>query len=716
MNIKLNKAKFEYKAKQIKFMGHTLTDQGLQADPDKIRAIVDMPSPTDVPGVQRLMGMVKYLAKFLPKLSDVSEPIRRLTHNDVEWNWSQSCEDALSEIKTLLTTNPVLEYFDPKLEVHGQGDASEFGLGFVMLQNDKPITYSSRALTSAETRYAQIEKELLAQVFGLERNHYYLYGRKTILWTDHKPLVAISQKPLSTAPKRLQRLLLRLHQYDVEIRYKPGREMFLADTLSRAFLPDSSRSAIEDEIESIHFADNELALPTEHVAEIKAATAHDPSLQAVKQYIERGWPDNKGQVSPDAQPYFHIHHDLSIHNELIFKGDRCVIPAACRQVIRAKLHQAHMGIEATLRRARECVYWPGLNNDMKDFLSKCDICNSFQAQQSKEPLILHDIPDAPWQKIGVDFLTVDGVDYMCTVDYYSDYFELDKMHTHNASATIKVLKKHFATHGIPIIVQTDRGPPFTSQEMSDFAAAYEFEQSFSSPEFPQSNGKVESTVKIAKRLLKKTKRAQGDFALTLMNWRNTPTEGLQSSPAQRLFGRRTRTLLPTKHSLLKPKPASQVMQKKERKQQKQKHYHDKGSKELKQLKPGETVRMKPRERGKPWKQARVLKQVGIRSYKVETQNGKEYIRNRKHLRTSKEHFTRVQDEPEPELSQNTPATRGAKQTSSKTRDSITRQTETRKPVTRHSDQSQKTKVIQPATRHSTRQHRPPAYLKDYVQN
>ena len=103
------------------------------------------------------------------------------------------------------------------------------------MQEGQPITYASRTLTPAETRYSQIEKELLAQVFGLEHNHMYTYGRKVILWTDHKPLVSISRKPLSQAPKRLQRLLLALHKYDVDIRYKPGKEM-LADTLSRAYL------------------------------------------------------------------------------------------------------------------------------------------------------------------------------------------------------------------------------------------------------------------------------------------------------------------------------------------------------------------------------------------------------------------------------------------------------------------------------------------------
>ena len=124
----------------------------------------------------------------------------------------------------------------------------------MLTQDEHPITYACRALTSAEQRYSQIEKELLALVFGLEHNHYYTYGRRVTLWTDHKPLVSIGSKPLVSAPKRLQRLMLRLQHYDVEIRYKPGKEMFVADTLSRAYISDHQQSDVEKEVESIHTA------------------------------------------------------------------------------------------------------------------------------------------------------------------------------------------------------------------------------------------------------------------------------------------------------------------------------------------------------------------------------------------------------------------------------------------------------------------------------
>ena len=109
------------------------------------------------------------------------------------------------------------------------------------MQLAQPVTFACRAPTLSERKYSQIRKKLLAQVFGMEHNHHHVYVQKVILWTDHKPLVSISQKPLASVFKRLQCLLLRLQQYDCEIYYKPGKEMLLADTLSRAYSEDYER-------------------------------------------------------------------------------------------------------------------------------------------------------------------------------------------------------------------------------------------------------------------------------------------------------------------------------------------------------------------------------------------------------------------------------------------------------------------------------------------
>ena len=152
------------------------------------------------------------------------------------------------------------------------------------MQNGQPVSYSSRALTVSEKTFSPIEKALLAQVFGVERNHQFVYGRKIVLWSDHKPVGTISKKPQATAPKRLQRLLLRLQRYDFEIRYKPGPEMYLSDTLSRAYLPTTGPSPAKEETERIHGID---FLPISQLVQIQHETAANPVTQSLTQGLAR---------------------------------------------------------------------------------------------------------------------------------------------------------------------------------------------------------------------------------------------------------------------------------------------------------------------------------------------------------------------------------------------------------------------------------------------
>jgi len=163
-NINLNKEKGKLRSIEVPFMGHVITSEDLKADPEKIRAVQEMPTPTDVTGVRRFIGFTNYLSKFLPRLSDVCAPLRQLTVQNVEWFWTDIHDRAVSPVKSLFTQALVLKYFDSTKGLTLQCDALDKGLGVVIMQNDQPIAYASRALTDAETRYAQIEKELLAVV------------------------------------------------------------------------------------------------------------------------------------------------------------------------------------------------------------------------------------------------------------------------------------------------------------------------------------------------------------------------------------------------------------------------------------------------------------------------------------------------------------------------------------------------------------------------
>lgn len=198
-----------------------------------------MPKPNNVQAVRQFCGFVNYLAKFLPHLA---EPIQQLTRNDVEWQWRHEHEAAFWKVKALVTTAPLLKYNNPKEELTVQCDASDKGLGAALIQKGQPIAFASHALTDPETCYAQIEKDMLAVVFTLNKFDQYIYGRPVTVQSDHKPLSAIASTSLRSAPKRLQGMLLKVQKYNVSIVYKPGREKHLADTLSRAFLANTENT------------------------------------------------------------------------------------------------------------------------------------------------------------------------------------------------------------------------------------------------------------------------------------------------------------------------------------------------------------------------------------------------------------------------------------------------------------------------------------------
>ena len=631
--IKLNYEKLKHKQTEVEYMGHRLTDQGLKADPEKLKAIQEMPAPTDKEGVMRILGTCNYLQQFAPHLSDSTAPLRELLKKDVEFMWDTPQQRAYEEVKQKLSSPPVLRYFDPKLTTTLQCDASQKGLGASILQGGQPVAMASRALTPTEQNYAQIEKELLAIVFGMEKFEQYTYGRKIMVESDHKPLEAITRKALSSAPKRLQRMMLRLQRYDIDVIYKKGKHMFIADTLSRAYLQNTKGSSVENDVESIHMIDYVHGISDGGVTKIKEATQADAEMLALIKVIQTGWPESQDELPIPVKDYYTFRDELSVQNGLIYKGERLVVPTAIRPEMIRRIHSSHLGIQSCLRRAREAVYWPLMNGDVTAHVSACTLCKDFQTAQQKEPLISHETPNGPWQKVGVDLFEVDGIDYMVTVDYYSGFFELDRLMVNKkADEVITKIKAHFARHGIPSQVMTDNGPPFNSLKFDNFALLYEFEHLTSSPRYPQSNGKAESAVKIAGSLIKRAHKAGADVHLALLDYYNTPTEGMESSPAQRLYSRRTKTLLPTSSRLLRPEIQQNVHKRILQKKMKYQHYYNTATKELDPLLSGELVRIQDRN----WQRGTVAKQCDIRSYEVRTEDGGRYRRNRRFLRRTNE--------------------------------------------------------------------------------
>ena len=185
-----------------------------------------------------------------------------------------------------------------------------------------------------------------------------------------------------------------------------------------------------------------------------------------------------------------------------------MVSKALRKRMLQALHASHKGIESTLRRARETIYWPNMKSDIKDFTSKRETCASYSTRQQKETLISHEVPDRLCAKISTDLFNLDHKNYILTVDYFSGFFEIDRLYDLKVSTVIRKLKTHMARHGIPDELLADSGSQYTSREFKSFAKEYNFNHMTTSPYHHQSNGRAESAVKEAKKILKELQRPQ----------------------------------------------------------------------------------------------------------------------------------------------------------------------------------------------------------------
>lgn len=234
------------------------------------------------------LGLANYMGPFITNLSSHTAPLQELLKENNEFKWSPSHQLSLDKIKGSISRETTLT---SAKETMLQVNASLKGIGAVLFHDNKPVAFASKALTDTESRYGNIEHELLAVIHGCERFHIYIYGCSMTIQTDHKPLESIHLKHLMAAPPRLQRMLLRLQPYNITIMYKTGREMGMADAFSRLSSDEKGQIANLDIVHKV--------LPQfskSSVEKIAKCMSCDPELVALKELVYIGWPQKKEQV------------------------------------------------------------------------------------------------------------------------------------------------------------------------------------------------------------------------------------------------------------------------------------------------------------------------------------------------------------------------------------------------------------------------------------
>ncbi|XP_024891943.1 uncharacterized protein K02A2.6-like [Temnothorax curvispinosus] len=568
--VRLNRTKCVFATPTLECLGHKIDGHGLHKSDKHIEAIRDAPQPATPEQLQLFLGKASYYSAYIPNLSDRTRPLRDMLHTD-PFKWTPNAEKAYQDIKKTLISPQVLMQYDPSLPLILATDASKTGLGAVLSHRlgngqERPIAYASRTMSTTEQRYPQIDKEALAIVWAVKKFFYYLYARKFILITDHKPLTQIlhPEKSLPTlCISRMANYADYLAHFNFDVVFRPTNQNINADYCSRIPYP-STRNEVnklsfhggrdgneEDGIDrfALHQI-QQLPIRAEHIAR---ETRKDFHLGKIVRELETGRNLARiGYKAPEAN------YTLAA-NCLLFEH-RVVIPPLLRQSILDDLHAAHIGIVKMKGLARSFIYWPGIDSDIERTAKSCVECARHAHAPPKFSDHHWEYPKGPWERVHIDYAgPVAGAMLLVIVDAYSKWLEVKVTNSSTTGTTIQILDELFATYGVPTTIVSDNGTQFTAAEFKCFLqkSGVTFHK-LSAPYHPATNGQAEryvQTVKDALRAMSTTRNSlQTNLNEFLRQYRKAPHTTTGESPSKLFLGRNLRTRL----DLVKPQDTIMV--------------------------------------------------------------------------------------------------------------------------------------------------------------
>ena len=547
LTVKLSKCHF-FKQKLI-YLGHEISNEGIRPNPAKTAAVEKMLPPTNLQSLRRFLGMTNYYRRFIHKYAEIADPLTRLLRKDALYKWNSDCQQAFDTLKQKLKSPPILRYPDFSKPFILHTDASIIGLGVVLCQeqDDKEvvIAYASRAVTKEERKWGITELECLAVMWGLKIFRHYIYGRTVTVWTDHSALTSLKTKR-DELTGRLGRWALKLQEYDMNIKHRPGKTHCDADALSRMDTegriynvnwyekPILEIRASKDKCKR-HPLEKYQRLGKDHTIyyvkgkkrkqqwtedkismedqQMIRAQQEDEELGGIYDYLmNRRLPQderNQRKVIMEAAGY-EINNNILYRTvptpRMVQRKDvvfRLAVPRIYIPKILKQCHNAitagHLGVKKTYERISQQYYWRGMLNDVKEWIRTCMECAMKKGLPNTKLGYMGTVEATyPWEVVGTDIIgpipqTNGGKKYILVfTDHYTKYAEAFAVEKQDAETIAHFyVKEIICRYGAPTKLLSDRGKAFIGEVLTRVCKRLGIEKLKTSSMHPQTNGHTE---------------------------------------------------------------------------------------------------------------------------------------------------------------------------------------------------------------------------------
>ncbi|KAD2805401.1 hypothetical protein E3N88_38778 [Mikania micrantha] len=526
-------SKCEFWLKEVHFLGHVINKDGIHVDPAKIEAIKNWTTPSTPTEIRSFLGLAGYYRRFIANFSKIALPLTTLTQKSQAFIWGQKQEDAFQLLKQKLCNSPILSLPEGSDDFIVYCDASNLGLGCVLMQRDKVIAYASRQLKVHEKNYTTHDLELGAVVFALKIWRHYLYGTKCVIYTDHKSLQHIlNQKELNMRERRWVELLT---DYDCVIRYHPGKANVVADALSR-----------KEPVKPIRVRAMEINTQPNlkdliHIAQQQVVT--DNQLKAdLDCGIEK-------KLEPRSDGVLYLNGRIWIPKS----EELCTL--ICDEAHKSR-YSVHPGADKMYQDLRASYWWPGMKKDIALYVGKCLTCSKVKAEHQKPSGLLQqpEIPQWKWEQISMNFITklprtprgfdsiwviVDRITKSAHFLPIREDYKMEKLATLYINEVI-------ARHGTPTSIIFDHDSRFTSRFWQTLQKALGTRVNLSTAYHPQTDGQSERTIQTLEDMLRSCVIDFGgswDTHLPLIefSYNNSYHTSIQCAPFEALYGRKCRS-------------------------------------------------------------------------------------------------------------------------------------------------------------------------------